>query len=112
MPYPGSKDFTASQGETWKRTLTWKVDTVPVPLSGYTAAMQVRDKSGKLLASLTSGAGITLTSPGSIAIVISSTVMATIPSGSHDYDLELTSSTPETIPLLAGKLHVRKQVTR
>lgn len=113
MGYPATKPFDASQGETWRRTLTWKVDGTAVNLTLYTAAMQIRDTKGKLLASITSSSGITLGGyAGTIALLIAKSVTSAMPSGSHDYDLELTSSGGETTPLIAGKFNIRRETTR
>ena len=76
--------------------------------------MQIRDAKGKLLASITSSSGITLGGgAGTIALLIAKSVTSAMPSGSHDYDLELTViSSGETTPLLAGKFNVRRETTR
>jgi Na+/serine symporter len=101
------------QGSTFTRTVTWSQDGVPVNVTGYTAAMQVRSSytSATAVVSLTSGAGITLGgTAGTIQITISAAATAGIPAGNYVYDLELTSGGTVT-RLLEGQFIVTPEVT-
>ena len=79
-----SYDFTAGQGETFDRTVTWKIDDAAVNLTGYTARMQIRKthRSASSVVSLTQSSGLTLGgSAGTIRIVISATATAALDDG-------------------------------
>ena len=74
-------NFTAGQGETFDRTVTWTIDDVAVNLTGYTARLQIRKthKSTSAVVSLTQASGLTLGgSAGTIQIVISATATAAL----------------------------------
>jgi hypothetical protein len=110
--------LVCKQGETFNRTVTWSIDGVPVSLTGYTAAMQVRTDytSTSAILSLTSSpaAGLTLGgAAGTIAISVSAITTTGLTSGSYVYDLELTSPSPssEVTRLLEGQFIVTPQVT-
>jgi hypothetical protein len=115
MINPGLYNIDCPQGATWDRTFTATIDAAPINLTGYSAAMQVRDAAdgATALVSLTSGAGITLGgAAGTIAVTISSTVTAAIVAGSYSYDLEITSGGGVVTRLLQGAFNVTAGVTR
>ncbi len=115
MINPGTYNITCPQGATFDRTFTITVNGLPMNLTGYTAAMQVRETydSTATVLSLTSGTGITLGgTAGTIAIVASSTATSSIDEGFYQYDLEITSGGGVTDRLLQGKFVVTPQVTR
>ena len=112
-------DLTIEQGATFKLTLIWKgEDKQPLDLTGYTAALQVREAytSSERLISLTTApnGGITLTpDQGRIDVVIESAVTANLPAPKNGvYDLELTSPSGEITRLLEGKVRITPEVTR
>lgn len=114
MINPGSYNFTLYQGADWDRTFTVTQGGTALNLTGYTAAMQVREAadSTATLLSLTSGSGITLGgTAGSVAVVITSAQSSAIASGSYAYDLELISGAQVT-RLLQGAVNVSGNVTR
>ena len=115
MINPGTYNITCPQGATFDRTFTIKVDGVALNLTGYSAAMQVRETydSTTPLISLTNGSGITLGgTAGTIGVVISSTASAAITDGYYSYDLEITSGGGVRDRLLQGKFVVTPEVTR
>lgn len=119
MAANGIWNFTIDQGATFDRTLTWYTDasqTSLVDLSGYTAAMQLRPYSSSpdLVLSLSSPAGgITLGGAlGTIRILISHIVTATLLPGKLVYDLEMSDSSGAVARLLRGDVHVVAEVTR
>lgn len=115
MINPGTYNITCPQGATFDKTFTISIDGVPLNLSGYTAAMQVRETydSATPLISLTNGSGITLGgTAGTIAVLISSTASAAVADGFYSYDLEITSSGGVKDRLLQGKFVVTPEVTR
>lgn len=114
MINPGTYNITAYQGATYTLTLTWTVNDTPVNLTGYTAAMQVRQSPSatSTIFSLSNGSGITLGgSAGTIAIAISATDMANTLAGKYVYDLELNSGS-EITRLVQGTFTVQAEVTR
>lgn len=107
--------FTAGQGETFDRTITWEIDGTPVNLTGYTARMQIRKthKSTSAVVSLTSSSGLTLGgSAGTIQIVISATATAALTAGKYVYDLELVSAGGIVTRVIEGTFELTPEVTR
>ena len=98
-------------------TQTFDLETTantPLDLTGYTAAMQVREgySSPDALLSLTSSAGIALGgTAGTVQIAISAAQSSAIPAGSYAYDLELTLSGAVT-RLLQGSFSVVGNITK
>jgi len=80
----GTLDFMIEQGATFNLLLTWKINAVPVNLSGYTARLQARVdiEDTETILSLTTGAGITLGgSAGTISLDQSAAQTAVLPNG-------------------------------
>jgi len=114
MIYAGDYDILCLQGATFNRTATWTIGGTAVNLTGWTAALQVRETyhSTTPVLSLTSGTGITLGgTAGTIFINASSTATAALPEGQYVYDLELNSGA-EITRLLQGNFIVSPEVTR
>ena len=111
----GSYNFTIEQGATFNLLMTWKIDNVPVNLTGYTARLQARidvDETETIL-SLTTGAGITLGgAAGTITLDQSAAQTAVIPAGTYIYDLEMVAGTGTVTRLVQGELIVSPEVTR
>lgn len=108
-------DFEAGQGETFDRTVTWKIDDVAVNITGYTARMQIRKtiRSTSAVVSLTQASGLTLGgSAGTIQIVISATATAALDAGRYVYDLELVSAGGVVTRVIAGAFELTPEVTR
>jgi len=111
---PGRLNLICPQGSTFARTLTYKINDIPVNLTGYSARMQVRPfhYSYDTIASLTSSAGITLGgSAGTINILMEPSSTVEFPSGDYVYDLELYTSS-NVYRLVEGKFVVTAEVTR
>lgn len=112
---PGRINFTCPQGSTFSRHLVYKIDDVPVNLSGYSARMQVRElhESDEYLVYLQQNSGITLGgSAGTIDILIDDTTTANFIIGDHVYDLEVESPSGITDRLIEGRFLVTPEVTR
>lgn len=111
----GSYNFTIEQGATFNLLMTWRIDNVPVNLTGYTARLQARidvDETDTIL-SLTTGAGITLGgAAGTISLDQTATQTALLPKGEYVYDLELQTSGGVVTRLLQGELNISAEVTR
>ena len=114
MINPGKYNITAYQGATYNFDMVWSTDNVPVNLTPYTAAMQVRENANAAtpILSLTSGSGITLGgTAGSIAVNIPASTMGSAIAGNYVYDLELTNGT-EVIRLIQGSFAIQAEITK
>jgi hypothetical protein len=112
---PGLVNFVCPQGSTFRRTLTYSLDNVPIDLSGYSSRLQVRQAyySEDPIISLVSGSGITVGgSAGTIDILISASVTSNFPTGTHVYDLEIVSPSNVVDRLIEGTFNVTPEVTR
>lgn len=104
-------------GATYQLTVTWNDSNGdPIDLTSYTARMKLKSTyGGDALVSLTESDGITLGAAlGTIAIVITDTLTATLAGTSHTkgvYDLEVESSGGVTTRLLEGKWVCSPEVT-
>lgn len=114
MISPSTYNITCPQGATYNTTFTVTQDGVPLNLTGYTAALQVRDSytSADVEIGLTAGSGITLGgTAGTINVVVSSAVSAGVAANTYVYDLELYSG-GTTTRLLQGFWKHTPEVTR
>jgi Na+/serine symporter len=112
---PGLVNFVCPQGSTFRRTLTYSLDEIPVDLTGYSSRLQVREAyySENPIISLVSGSGITISgSAGTIDILISASVTSELPTGIHVYDLEIVSPSDIVDRLIEGTFNVTPEVTR
>jgi hypothetical protein len=112
---PGLVNFVCPQGSTFRRTLTYTLDNLPVDLSGYSSRLQVRQAyySTEPILSLSSGSGITISgSAGIIDIYISDSDTSDLPPGSHVYDLEIISPSSDVDRIIEGTFIVTPEVTR
>ena len=114
----GIHKITAEKGATFSQPFTWKINSNPVNLTGYTARMKVRDPkrapSVNQILSLTSatGGGITLGGvAGTIIVTVSATIMESIVAAKYVYDLELESPDGTVTRLLNGPFIVLDEVT-
>lgn len=115
MINPGTYNITCPQGATFDKTFSVALDGVPKDLTGFSAALQVRETfdSTTPVVSLTNGSGITLGGVlGTINVIVSSSATSAIPAGYYSYDLEITSGAGVRDRLLEGKFVVTPEVTR
>ena len=109
----GPVKFTAKQGDTFHRQVTWSGDSGPINLTGYTARMQLRTSytSNTAVLSLTQASGLTLGgAAGTIDINITSIQTTALAVGTYVYDLEMTSGS-EVTTILEGTFVVTAQAT-
>jgi len=112
---PGLVNFVCPQGSTFRRTLTYTLDDLPIDLSGYSSRLQVRQAyySEDPVVSLVSGSGITIGgSAGTIDIFIPASSTSNFPTGVHVYDLEIVSPSNIVDRLIEGTFNVTPEVTR
>lgn len=114
MSTAGQWNFTADQGATLSKVLTYTDDAgTPINLTGYSARMMLRDRvsSSTVVLELTTGNGrIAL---GGVAGTVTLDVAASdmTMSGTYVYDLELVQGvTVER--LVMGEIVIRPEVTR
>jgi len=89
----------------------------PVPLTGYTALMQIRETldSTAVIHQMTSaaGGGIQInTSDSTIFLTIPASITTNFTFDSAVYSLELTNASGVVIPFMAGNLTLVREVTR
>jgi len=112
----GIYNATIDQGATWSVTVTYTDSTgAPINLTGYTAAMQVRQQYNSTDAELTltsPSGGIVITPlTGVIVITMTATQTALLEEGFYVYDVELTLGTFKD-RMMQGQLTVAPEVTR
>jgi len=110
-------NFVIEQGATLDKVFVWKDSTgAVIPLTGYTAKMQIRQtvSSSTILLDLSTLNGRIILTPlsGQIQLLVSATDTAAITWQRGKYDLELVSSTGVVTRLLYGEVEVSKEVTR
>ena len=112
---PGKVNFLCPQGSTFRKTITYKLDEVPVNLTGYSSRLQVRQThyDTNLVVSLTSASGITLGgSAGTIDLLIAASATALFEAGNFVYDLEVQSPNGTVDRLIEGSFIITPEVTR
>jgi hypothetical protein len=112
----GIYNATIDQGATWSVTVTYTDSNgAPINLTGYTAAMQVRQQYNSTDAELTltsPSGGIVITPlTGIIVITMTATQTAALEEGFYVYDVELTLGTFKD-RMMQGQLTVAPEVTR
>jgi len=105
------------QGSTYTLALTYKDSSgAAINLTGYTAAMQIRDtvNSATTQLSLSSpSSGIVITAAtGLITITITATQTRGLVANTYVYDLEITSGSGVVTRLIQGSVIVNAEVTR
>ena len=114
MISPAIYNITSYQGATYDLSLTWSIGGTAVNLTGYTAAMQVREntRATATILSLTNGSGITLGgTAGTILLNVSANTMGSATPGNYVYDLELNSGSVVT-RLIQGQFVISAEVTK
>lgn len=110
----GEWNPTIEQGASWVRDLVWESGGAPVDLTGWTAAMTLRDAlSDRASLHLSTASGqITITdaAAGRFRLALSAAETSALPARKHRYDLELTGS--GTRRLLMGVITVSREMTR
>lgn len=113
---PGRVNFICPQGSTFNRRITYKINDVPVNLTGYSSRLQVREahySTSTLVDIATTTGGITLGgSAGTIDLLISASATSLIDAGNFVYDLEIQASNGTVDRLIEGSFVVTPEVTR
>ena len=93
------------------------IATVPINLTGYTAALQIRslpESPTAVLSLATGGNGITIPTPTNGTVEVQATAAQTraIVAGTYYYDIEITSAGGIVYRLAQGQVVVSAEVTR
>jgi hypothetical protein len=112
----GLYNFTMDQGSNWNLNVIYKDSAgVVINLTGYTAAMQLRQNYNSDTAELTlstSNGGIVITgAQGKLVLAATAAQTAALDAGYYVYDLEITSGGVVT-RILQGQITVAGEVTR
>lgn len=113
----GTYNIVADQGATFSRAFIKKDDEKRIiPLTGYTARMQVResyDSTGTVLNLSTDNDYIIIDgSRGIISVVVPDDETRILNPGEYVYDLELIYPDGQVERMLMGTFTVRREVTR
>jgi hypothetical protein len=110
-------DIVAEQGSQLVVSLTYRNPAgVPIDLTGASAAMQVRRRSGAAeaflrLSNTTSGISLGTTN-GQIVITVTDEALSLVAPGEYVYDLEVNPSNGAVAKLISGKFVLVGEVTR
>ena len=112
----GIYNTTIDQGSVWSVIFVYKdPNDNPINLTGFTAAMQLRQTYESAVADLTlttSNGGIVITgATGTITVTATDEQTEALTPGDYVYDLELTSGS-NISRLVQGQITVAEQVTR
>jgi hypothetical protein len=112
----GQYNFVIKQGATFDKTLTWYDSKgCPIDVTGYTAAMQLRDKPGgatlHLNLSSVNGGIIVGTTDGIIRLFATDIATSALNFNTAAYDLELKSPAGAVTRLLEGSVTLSREVT-
>ena len=114
----GIYNMTIEQGSTFKLALYWKNSAnQPVPMTGYTAKLQIRASTGAsvVLLELSSEDSSQIQiyeTQGAINLTIGYTQTELLPPSVCVYDLEVTSPEGVRTKLLKGRCRIEGEVTR
>ena len=110
----GRYNITIINGTTFTLAPIWKVDNLPVNLTGYTADMQVRDVSNNLVVELSTANGKAVISPAlgqtTFTLTPTQTSAANLPVGNYTYAFNLTDGSSNTYQILNGAFNVQASV--
>ena len=114
-----SIDLIISKGATFRKRFTYQDNTrTPIPLTDFTARMQIREShsDADFIAELTTGNGGIVITPaaGQLDLFLSDTVTSAITEMGGVYDLELIDSgdTDDVTKLVRGTVTFISEVTK
>jgi len=112
----GKHDITIEQGSGFTLPLTFSADDAVVDLTGCTAKMQIREKTGSpnvLIELSTTNGRVTLGgTAGTVEAELTATETAALKFSKAVYDLEITPPTGQPYRLLEGDVFLDREVTR
>lgn len=116
MLTPGKHSFTLYQGTTLRKVFTWTVDDLPVDLTGFTGAAQLRKSAGDTAVALdlnSDNGGIIVDGPaGQITMYATAEETQLLVAEKYVYDLEITDTLGDVSRLVEGVITISKGITR
>ena len=113
---PGIYNISVVNGTTFQISPIWKVDNLPVDLTGYSADMQVRDVSNSLIVELSTNNGkASINGPlgqTTLTLTATQTSAANLPAGNYNYALNLTNPSNTVYQILQGAFTVSASVVQ
>lgn len=110
----GIYNIVLNKNETFSRVFTWKSGGTEVNLTGYTAKLQVRRKTGDtvILTFTTADSSIVLGgTAGTITLALAAASTTSLSAITAKYDLILTSGSGTITRLLEGDFIIRSGIT-
>lgn len=112
---PLVRDYVIYQGSTWSKAFRWLRDGVPVDLSGWSGAMQMRRRADAAepaqLDLTTVNGGVRLDANGGVVLYATDEQTGAMVS-SGVYDVELQNPQGERFRFLMGAIELSREVTR
>jgi len=112
----GRYNIAVTNGTTFTLAPIWKINNLPVDLTGYSADMQVRDISNNLIVELSTANGKAVISAGlgqvTLTLTATQTSAANLPVGNYNYALNLTDSAGNVYQILQGAFIVSASVVQ
>lgn len=105
---PGRYNITVVKGTTFTLSPVWKVDNLPVDITGYDADLQVRDVSNTLITemSTTNGRAVISGALGQVTVTLTAAQTAALAAGTYTYGLNLIAPDATTYQILTGNFTV------
>jgi hypothetical protein len=105
---PGRYNISVVKGTTFTLSPVWKIDNLPVDITGYSADLQVRDVSNNLITEMSTGNGKAVISGalGQVTFTLNATATAALTAGTYTYGYNLTDTTGNVYQILAGNFTV------
>ena len=103
------------KGTTFTLAPVWKIDNLPVDITGYTADMQVRYATDTaIIVELSTGNGRAVISGalGKVTLTLTASQTAALDANNYIYDLNLTAPDSTVTKILTGAFVVAESVTQ
>jgi hypothetical protein len=103
------------KGTTFTLAPVWKIDNLPVDITGYTADMQVRyatDTAIIVELSTANGRAVISGALGKVTLTLTASQTAALAANNYIYDLNLTAPDSTVTKILTGAFVVAESVTQ
>lgn len=103
------------KGTTFTLAPVWKIDNLPVDITGYTADMQVRyatDTAIIVELSTDNGRAVISGALGKVTLTLTASQTAALAANNYIYDLNLTAPDSTVTKILTGAFVVAESVTQ
>lgn len=113
---PGRYNITVYNGTTFSLSPSWLINNTAVNLAGYSADMQVRDVSNNLITEMSTanGKAVITAATGTVTFTLSAsdTASGILPTGTYNYDINLTAPDTTVYKILQGVFVVNASVVQ